>query len=70
MLRAYTQEVEGTLNCIVAIQEAIPLEDNPHLARIFGPEILGRLPTSGCERVRRTAIILIGTSFAFTCHTR
>ena len=44
----------------MSVQEGVPLEDNPHLVRIFGPEILGRLPTSGATRVRRTAVILIG----------
>ncbi|KAI0686931.1 ARM repeat-containing protein [Cytidiella melzeri] len=54
------EEIEGTLHCIMAVQEGVPLEDNPHLARLFGQEILGRLPTSGGTRVRRTAVLLIG----------
>lgn len=52
--------MEGTLHCIMAIQEAIPLEDNPHLGRLFSPEIISRLPTTGGARVRRTALLLIG----------
>ncbi|KAI0937932.1 hypothetical protein AcW1_002387 [Taiwanofungus camphoratus] len=55
------EEVEATLHCIMAVQEAVPLEDNPHLSRIFGPEILGCLPTAGNHRVRRTALSLIGS---------
>ncbi|OBZ74388.1 Importin-13 [Grifola frondosa] len=55
------QEVEATLHCIMAVQEAIPLEDCPHLRRVFGPEILGRLPTTGDDRVRRTALNLIAS---------
>ena len=47
----------------MAVQEAVPVEDNPHLARVFGPEILGRLPVTGSDRVRRTALLLIGAHF-------
>lgn len=49
----------------MAVQEAIPLEENPHLSRIFGPEILGRLPVTGSDRVRRTALLLIGQYVPF-----
>ena len=45
----------------MAVQEAVPIEDSPHLRHIFGPEILGRLPKAGDDRVRRTALHLIGT---------
>lgn len=54
------EDIEGTLHCVLAAQEAVPVEDNPHLAQIFGPEILGRLPVAGSGRVRRTALLLIG----------
>ncbi|KAI0087502.1 ARM repeat-containing protein [Irpex rosettiformis] len=54
------EEIEATLHCIMSVQEGVPIEDNPHLVRLFGPEILGRLPTSGSTRVRRTAVLLIG----------
>jgi hypothetical protein len=56
------QEIEGTLHCISSIQEGVPLEINIHLSRLFGSEILGKLPTSGQDRVRRTALSLIGTA--------
>ena len=56
----YLQEMEATLHCISSLQEAVPLEDNPHLRRLFGPEDLGKLPTSGADKVRRTAVILLG----------
>ncbi|KAG2116288.1 hypothetical protein DEU56DRAFT_919267 [Suillus clintonianus] len=56
------EEIEATLHCIMSIQEAAPLEDNPFLARLFGPDVLGRLPTSGQERIRRTMLGLIGRS--------
>ena len=51
----------------MAVQEGVPLEENPHLSRIFGPEILGRLPNTGAERVRRTAIVLIGACDGSVC---
>ncbi|KAG5640713.1 hypothetical protein DXG03_007470 [Asterophora parasitica] len=41
------EEVEATLHCITSIQEALDLETTPHLPRIFSPEILGRLPSTG-----------------------
>ncbi|KAG1808060.1 armadillo-type protein [Suillus subaureus] len=53
------EEIEATLHCIMSIQEAVPLEDNPFLARLFGPDVLGRLPTSGQDRIRRTMLGLI-----------
>lgn len=52
--------MEATLHCILAVQEAVPLEDNPHLRRLLGPDVYGKLPTSGSDRVRRTAIVLLG----------
>ncbi|RDX49711.1 ARM repeat-containing protein [Lentinus brumalis] len=55
------EEIEATLHCVMAVQEAVPLEDSPHLRQVFGPEILGRLPKSGEDRVRRTALHLIGS---------
>ncbi|KDQ56073.1 hypothetical protein JAAARDRAFT_36863 [Jaapia argillacea MUCL 33604] len=64
------EEIEATLHCIMSIQEAVPMDepDNPHLVRVFGPEVLGRLPTSGHHRVRRTMVGLIGNySSWFTC---
>ncbi|KAI0369534.1 ARM repeat-containing protein [Pilatotrama ljubarskyi] len=55
------EEVEATLHCVMAVQEAVPIEDSPHLRQVFGPEILGRLPKTGDDRVRRTALALIGS---------
>jgi hypothetical protein len=54
------QRVEATLHCVMCVQEAVPLENNSNLARLFGPEILGRLPTTGHDRVRRTTLGIIG----------
>jgi hypothetical protein len=44
----------------MSIQEAVPLEDNRHLTRFFSPEILGRLPTVGQDRIRRTTLGVVG----------
>ncbi|KAF5347245.1 hypothetical protein D9756_009920 [Leucocoprinus leucothites] len=55
------QDIEATLHCIMSIQEAIDFTDNtPHLPRLFGPEVLGRLPQDGQPRVRRTMLGVIG----------
>ena len=48
----------------MSIQEAVPLEDNPFLAQLFGPDILGRLPTAGQDRIRRTMLGLIGKNIS------
>ncbi|KAF8835272.1 ARM repeat-containing protein [Paxillus ammoniavirescens] len=55
------EEIEATLHCIMSVQEAVPLEDNPLIARLFGPDVLGRLPINGQDRIRRTALSLAGT---------
>ncbi|KAF8188698.1 armadillo-type protein [Pholiota molesta] len=55
------QEIEATLHCIMSIQEAIDMETIPEMKRIFSPEVLGRLPSTGRSRVRRTALGVIGT---------
>jgi hypothetical protein len=44
----------------MSIQEAIPLEENHFLAQLFGTDILGRFPTAGQDRIRRTMLALIG----------
>lgn len=53
-------EIEATLHCIMSIQEALDLEKASHLSRLFSPEILGRLPSEGYNRIRRTTLYLIG----------
>ncbi|KAH9966317.1 ARM repeat-containing protein [Lactifluus volemus] len=55
------EEIEATLHCVMSIQEAVPLEPNQHLSRLFSPEILGQLPTSGNHRIQRTMLGLIGS---------
>ncbi|KAM6493497.1 Armadillo-type fold [Amanita muscaria] len=49
-----------TLHCIMSIQEAMDMEKTPYLSRLFGPDILGRLPTSGRSRIRKTMLNVIG----------
>jgi hypothetical protein len=44
----------------MSIQEAIDMETIPEMKRIFSPEVLGRLPSTGRSRVRRTALGVIG----------
>ena len=44
----------------MSIQEAAEVEENPYLDRLFGPDVLGRLPTTGLDLVRKTALGLIG----------
>ncbi|KAF8523853.1 ARM repeat-containing protein [Gautieria morchelliformis] len=54
------ENVEGALHCIMCSQEAVPVEDNLVLTQLFTPYVLGKLPTSGSDRVRRTMLQLIG----------
>lgn len=54
------QDIEATLHCILSVQEAVDTEEMPLLGRLFSPEILGRLPQAGHNRVRRTALGVIG----------
>ncbi|THH07205.1 hypothetical protein EW145_g3549 [Phellinidium pouzarii] len=54
------EDIEAILHCIMSVQEAVELSQNSHLERLFGPEIISRLPMSGSNRVRRTMLSLIG----------
>lgn len=59
------QDIEATLHSVMSIQEAIDLtESTPHLPRLFGREILGRLPQTGQPRVRRTMLGVIGAQLS------
>ncbi|KZP33116.1 ARM repeat-containing protein [Athelia psychrophila] len=55
------EEIESTLHCVMSIQEAVPVDDSPHLTQLFSSEILGMLPNTGSDRIRRTTLGLIGT---------
>jgi len=59
----FMKEIEASLHCIMSVQEAIPLEDNPLLSQLFGVDILSQMPTVGQDRVRRTMLSLIGEFF-------
>jgi hypothetical protein len=48
----------------MSIQEAIEMENVAHLDRLFSPAILGRLPSTGRSRVRRTALGVIGEFYS------
>ncbi|TFK19652.1 ARM repeat-containing protein [Coprinopsis marcescibilis] len=55
------QEIEATLHCIMSIQEAIEPDAVPELATLFSADVLGKFPTSGHNRLRRTTLSLIGS---------
>jgi hypothetical protein len=54
----------------MSVQEAVPLEPNQHLSRLFSPEVLGQLPVSGGHRIRRTVLGLIGAFFLVGSYRR
>ncbi|KIJ41891.1 hypothetical protein M422DRAFT_68108 [Sphaerobolus stellatus SS14] len=57
------EDIEALLFCIMSVQEVVPIdrkEGRESLRQLFGPTILGKLPSTGTDRVRRTAIQLIG----------
>lgn len=56
------EEIEASLHCLRAAQEAVPEDENTFLPRFFSPEILGRLPTTGDSRTRATTLALLGES--------
>jgi hypothetical protein len=66
--------IEATLHCVIFIQEAIPVKNSPYLKRLFRPDILGKLPTTGKDRVRCTALGIISNypalSFIMSIHLR
>lgn len=65
----FIQEIEATLHCLVSIQEAMDMGQSLHLPRLFSPEILGRLPSTGHGRIRRTMLTLIGM-YSFGLHDK
>ena len=46
----------------------MPVEPSEHLSRLFSQEILGKLPSSGYPRVRRTMLVLIGIQHPENSH--
>ncbi|KAG9019808.1 hypothetical protein FRB90_005956 [Tulasnella sp. 427] len=61
--------VEAAIYSIKTIQEAVPVGPNANLERVFGPEILGKLPMQGYEQIRRTGLDLVG-SYATWFHAQ
>lgn len=61
--RSPSQDIEATLHCVMSVQEALDLDNTSYLTRLFSPEILGRLPQTGHDRIRRTTLSLIGNTF-------
>jgi hypothetical protein len=53
-------DMEATLFCLKSVSEEIPSDENQHIAKLFGPEILGRLPSQNNARLQNTALSLIG----------
>ena len=47
----------------MSVQEAVALEPNEYLSRLFSPKVLGQMPVSGGHRIRRTVLGLIGACF-------
>lgn len=62
-LISFLQDVEAILHCINSVQEAVELSENPYLETVFSADILGRLPSTGSDRVRVTALNVIGKQF-------
>ncbi|KAI8335318.1 armadillo-type protein [Chlamydoabsidia padenii] len=54
-------DLEATLFCLKSVSEEIPADENEHVAKLFGPEILGRLPSLNNIRLQNTALSLIGS---------
>ncbi|ORX90935.1 ARM repeat-containing protein [Basidiobolus meristosporus CBS 931.73] len=57
---SHWQDLESTLFCLRSISEAVSSED-PHIARLFGDEILGRLPVQGHNKIRLTTLQILGS---------
>ncbi|KAF9513538.1 hypothetical protein BS47DRAFT_1393254 [Hydnum rufescens UP504] len=52
------EDVEASLYCVKSAQDAVPLQSNAYLSRLFGA--LERFPEAGNHLVRQTALSLIG----------
>ncbi|KAL9558404.1 hypothetical protein MBANPS3_000904 [Mucor bainieri] len=55
------QGFEASLFCLKSISEEITPEENMHIARFFGPQVLGRLPVDCGVRLKSTVLILMGS---------
>lgn len=68
MLIILFKDIEATLHCIMSVQEALDVDKASHLTRLFSPTILGRLPSTGHGRIRRTTLGVIGGSASHLVH--
>lgn len=55
-----SQQLEATLFCLKSISEEIPTDEDRYIAQLFGPQILGRLPTDCSIRLKNTILLLMG----------
>ncbi|KAI9468486.1 MAG: armadillo-type protein [Benjaminiella poitrasii] len=56
-----SQHLEATLFSLKSITEEVSPEENVHIARLFGPDVLGRLPDNCGSRLKNTILLLIGS---------
>lgn len=56
-----SQQLEATLFCLKSISEEIPTDEDRYIAQLFGPQILGRLPTDCSIRLKNTILLLMGS---------
>ncbi|KAI8096689.1 armadillo-type protein [Halteromyces radiatus] len=54
-------DLEATLFCLKSVSEEIPADENEHVAKLFGADILGRLPSENNIRLQNTALSLTGS---------
>ncbi|KZO91650.1 ARM repeat-containing protein [Calocera viscosa TUFC12733] len=57
----YWQDVEATLHVIKSIQEAVSVEEQEHLPRLWSQDLLNRISSSPDPRVRQTMLGVIST---------
>lgn len=60
VLLNFVQDLEATLFCLYAIEEAVPSDEPTHLSNLFGP-ILSHLPSAEFISLRSTTLRLVGS---------
>jgi hypothetical protein len=58
---ASSQHLEATLFCLKSISEEISSSEDQHIARFFGPQVLGQLPENCSTRLKNTILLLMGS---------
>ncbi|KAI8372980.1 armadillo-type protein [Radiomyces spectabilis] len=56
-----SQTLEAAFFCLKSISEEVPTEENTHIPVLFGPQILGRMPSDCDARLQTTTLLLIGS---------